>query len=95
MVHFADYIYEVPFEKWQFDGEEWPYYLPGRRNGQWDYICVNERHLDRAQFEQFKTTYYKLEGWDPSTGWPTRETLESLELAEVAAVLAKNAKLGA
>lgn len=90
VVHFANYIYEVPFEKVEMD-----YYLPGRRNGEWDYICVNDRHLDRAQFEEFKTTYYKLEGWDPSTGWPTRETLESLELADVADTLAKNAKLGA
>jgi aldehyde:ferredoxin oxidoreductase len=87
MVHFADYIYEVPFEKVEMD-----YYLPGRRNGEWDYICVNDRHLDRAKFEEFKTTYYKLEGWDPSTGWPTRKTLESLGLTNVADTLEENGK---
>ncbi len=99
IVHFADYIYSVPFEKKldaditeKVDGIKGNYYLPGRRNGEWDYICVNDRHLDRAKFEQFKTTYYKLEGWDPSTGWPTRKTLESLGLADVADTLAKNGK---
>ena len=96
MVHFAEYIYEAPFEKWRTDeGEEQGYYLPARQNGEWDYICVNDRHLDRAQFEEFKTTFYKLEGWDPSTGWPTRETLESLELADVADELEKKGRLGA
>lgn len=93
MVHFAEYIYEVPFEKGQ-PVPETSYYLPGRQNGEWDYVCVNDRHLDRAKFEEFKTTYYKLEGWDPSTGWPTRDTLESLGLAYVADTLAKNGKLG-
>jgi aldehyde:ferredoxin oxidoreductase len=102
MVHFADYIYEAPFEKTEgslyLQGkyyQTWGYYLPGRRDGVWDYICVNDRHLDKAKFEEFKTTYYKLEGWDPSTGWPTREALESLELAGVADTLEKNNKLGA
>jgi len=103
MVHFADYIYGVPFEfiderlyiKGKYYQTGGHYYLPGRRNGQWDYICVNDRCLDKGKFDEFKTTYYKLEGWDPSTGWPTRETLESLELAEVADALAENAKLGA
>jgi len=89
MVHFADYIYEVPFEKVDMD-----YYLPGRRNGEWDYICVNDRHLEKAKFEEFKTTYYNLEGWDPLTGWPTRNTLESLGLTDVADTLASYNKLG-
>ncbi|UCC96434.1 MAG: hypothetical protein JSW66_11385 [Phycisphaerales bacterium] len=102
MVHFADYIYGAPFEKTEESlyvrgkyYQTWGYYLPGRRDGEWDYICVNDRHLDKAKFEEFKTTYYKLEGWDPSTGWATRETLESLELAGVADTLAQNGKLGA
>ena len=90
IVHFADYIYKVPFEKVDMD-----YYLPGRRNGEWDYICVNDRHLEKAKFEEFKTTYYRLEGWDPSTGWPTRRTLEILRLTDIADVLANYNKLGA
>ena len=103
MVHFSDYIYSVPFEriderlyiKGKYYQTEGYYYLPGRRNGEWDYICVNDRHLDKAKFEEFKTTYYKLEGWDPSTGWPKRKTLESLGLTDVADTLAMNGKLGA
>ena len=91
MVRFADYIYEVPFRPRSIPS----YYLPGRRNGQWDYVRVDGRRLDRDKVDQFKTTYYELEEWDPSTGWPTRETLESLELTNVADTLAKNAKLGA
>jgi aldehyde:ferredoxin oxidoreductase len=92
ITHFADYVYELPFGGMGEDGL--PYYLPGRHNGKWDYICVNDRHLDRKQFEEFKTTYYKLEGWDTSTGWPKRDTLESLGLNEVADSLAKNNTLG-
>jgi len=36
------------------------------------------------KFEDFKTKFYELEGWDVKTGWPTRETLESLDLDYVA-----------
>jgi aldehyde:ferredoxin oxidoreductase len=90
MVHFADHIYKVPYT-----GLDYPsYYLPGRRDGEWDYIRVNDRHLDRARFEEFKTEYYTLEGWDVSSGWPTRETLESLDLAHVADTLIASDRLG-
>jgi aldehyde:ferredoxin oxidoreductase len=90
MVHFADHIYEIPYR-----GLDYPsYHLPGRRNGEWDYICVNDRHLDRAKFEEFKTDYYEPEGWDSRSGWPKRETLESLDLADVADTLGTNGKLG-
>ena len=89
MVHFADYIYTEPFK-----GMGNMYYLPGRKNGKWDYIRVNDRHLDRDKFEEFKTKYYKFEGWDHRTGWPKRDTLESLGLNHVAEVLTAKAKLG-
>jgi len=89
MVHFADYIYEQPFKP------NWPSaWLPGRKDGKWEYIRVDGRHLDRDKFEEFKTRYYKLEGWDTKTGWPRKETLELLGLSQVADALAKNAKLG-
>jgi aldehyde:ferredoxin oxidoreductase len=91
MVHFAEYIYQIQYH----DKKIKSYYLPGRIGGKWDYICVNDRHLEKAKYEEFKTTYYNLEGWDPSTGWPTRKTLESLELKEVADTLASYNKLGA
>jgi len=90
MVHFADHIYEIPYS-----GLDYPsYHLPGRRDGEWDYIRVNDRHLDRDKFEEFKSEYYALEGWDVSSGWPTRETLEGLGLGHVADELETEGKLG-
>ena len=64
------------------------------KNGQWEYDLVGTRSLDRAQFEEFKTRYYELEGWDPETGWPTRSTLESLGLGNVADELEQEGRLG-
>ena len=83
MVHFSDYIYEVPFSEARYGA----YYLPGKRNGEWEYLKVNGRQLDRAKFEAFKTSYYKIEGWDTATGWPTQETLNALGLPHVAEAL--------
>jgi len=92
MVHFSDYIYHVPYTGW---GNHAMYYLPGTEKGRWDYIRVNGRHLDKAKFEDFKTTFYRLEGWDTSSGWPKRETLDAMGLNPVAHELEKDKKLGA
>ena len=43
--------------------------------------------LDPAKFEEMKSQYYVLRGWDPRTGVPTRETLSGLGLDDVAAAL--------
>jgi aldehyde:ferredoxin oxidoreductase len=91
MVHFADYIYEVPYSR---DIPFPSYHLPGRKDGKWDYVRVDDRHLDKSEFEAFKTRYYELEGWDTRNGWPKKDTLESLGLTEVADALASNAKSG-
>jgi aldehyde:ferredoxin oxidoreductase len=90
MVHFSDYIYRVPFTG---VGRYAMYYLPGREKGKWDYIRVNGRCLDKAKFEEFKTRFYNLEGWDSRSGWPKRRTLESLGLKFVADELEKKGKL--
>jgi aldehyde:ferredoxin oxidoreductase len=37
--------------------------------------------------------YYDLHGWDKKTSWPFKETLESLELEEVARELASLRKI--
>jgi len=92
MVHFSDYIYHVPYTG---SGNFARYYLPGREGGEWKYIRVNGRCLDKGKFEEFKTRFYNLEGWDTRTGWPNRRTLESLGLKSVADELEKNKKLGA
>jgi aldehyde:ferredoxin oxidoreductase len=48
--------------------------------------------VDRAKLEEMKTEYYALEGWDPTTGIPTQETLERLGLNDVAESLKKETK---
>ena len=91
MVHFADYIYNK-----EYTGSLFPrHYVPGRnQTGKWQYINVIGRHLDKEKFEEFKTRYYNVEGWDPQNGYPTRELLESIGLDFVADELEKDQKLG-
>ena len=69
--------------------------MPGiDENGKWDYIHIGGRKLDRDKFEDWKTLYYKQEGWDPESGYPTRKTLEDLGLGYVADTLASQNRLG-
>jgi len=44
---------------------------------------------DRSHMEAMKDRYYKLRGWDPTTGVPARATLESFDLKDVADILDK------
>ncbi len=39
--------------------------------------------LDREQFRPVLDEFYSLHGWDPATGWPTKERLEALGLKGV------------
>jgi len=77
-----------------------PPLLPGAapqavyKNGQWASVAQANMYLDKAGVEQWKTHYYKFEGWDVETGWPTRNTLEELGLRKVADTLQKAGKLG-
>ena len=92
MVHFADYYYN---KNGGGTGGDLPNeYLPGLENGVWDYFGYSRRKFDKAKFEEFKTIFYKLQGWDPASGWPTRKTLESLQLTHVAKELEAGGKLG-
>ncbi len=86
MVRFADYIYTKPYEP--------RCYMPGVRNGRWEYLEIEDRCLDRGAFEKWKTRFYELEGWDPETGWPRRATLEALGLGHVASELDDKGRLG-
>jgi aldehyde:ferredoxin oxidoreductase len=92
MVHFAPYVYETRFEK----GELFPFYMWPCRDarGQWEYTDVMGRKLDKQKFEEFKTIFYRLEGWDVESGWPTRKLLEGLGLAVVADTLEQAGRLG-
>jgi len=98
MVHFTDYIYTEPYGGFTTDftgqGVELPYYMPGTENGEWKYISMTGRSIDRDRFEEWKTKYYALEGWNTDTGWPTKKTLESQGLAHVAAELEQQGKIG-
>jgi len=86
MVHFADYIYQVPYNG--------PSLMTSRKDGAWEYISLSGRCIDKGHFEEFKTRFYQLEGWNPETGYPTRSTLQSLNLGNVADELEHHGKLG-
>ena len=68
--------------------------MPAFENGEWNYKSVAGRTLDREKVEDWKTKFFALEGWDTKTGWPTRKTLEELDLGDVADELEKAGKLG-
>ncbi len=89
MVHFADYIYNLPYTGTAK--------VIGRESGAWKIIPVDatsRRYLEKDKFEAFKTLYYQLEGWDTATGYPTRTSLETLGLGYVADELEAKGKLG-
>ncbi len=90
MVHFADIIYNRG-APWDADGKP---YMPGIENGQWDYHDYGKRSLDRTKFDEFKTRFYKLQGWDPDTGYPKRSTLQEIGLGYVADELEKKGSWG-
>jgi aldehyde:ferredoxin oxidoreductase len=87
MVKFADYIYDIP------GGNKEKNYLM-KINGAWTATSIEPRIMDRQNFEEFKTVFYQLQGWDPATGYPTRATLETLGMGYVADELQKNGRLG-
>lgn len=88
-------------DEWQFrtgapaehSTYEIPYIMTVFENGEWSYKNVWGRMLDHAKYEDFKTRYYKFEGWNPETGAPTRETLEKHGLGKVADALAAAKKI--
>ena len=70
-------------------------HMPGEEEGKWGFYGYSDRTLDRAGFDEFKTRFYELQGWDTSTGYPTRAALEPMGLAYVADELEAHGKLGA
>jgi aldehyde:ferredoxin oxidoreductase len=69
-------------------------YMPGKEDGKWDYHGYSWRKLNRDKFDEFKTRFYNLQGWDESSGYPKRKTLEFLGLGYVADELERNSKIG-
>ncbi|MDD4874108.1 MAG: aldehyde ferredoxin oxidoreductase N-terminal domain-containing protein [Dehalococcoidales bacterium] len=86
IVYYADYLYSVPYEGL--------YPQLTYINGKWDFTDVSGKCIDRTKFDEWKTKFYEIEGWDTSTGWPTRATLEGLGLKNVADLLESKGKLG-
>jgi aldehyde:ferredoxin oxidoreductase len=68
---------------------------PVYQDGKWSFEDQGDLYLDKAGVELFKTNFYKLEGWDAKNGWPTRKTLEGLNMKKVADLMASRGKLGA
>jgi aldehyde:ferredoxin oxidoreductase len=82
---FPDYIYDAPSR-----GNIMPMYI----DGQWKYDAGRGRKIDRDKFEDWKTRFYKFEGYNPENGYPTRKTLEKMGLKKVADTLKSRGKLG-
>jgi aldehyde:ferredoxin oxidoreductase len=76
-----DYLHDEPLESVFFNPD---CIVPGK-NG----AIVSRRgvRIDRADFENLKSEYYALRGWDTATGRLTEKRLRELELADVAADL--------
>ena len=94
MEKFPEYMYIVDaVGTSHVPGKPPAYYMPTKENGKWDYRNVVPRHLDKNKVEDWKTLFYKQEGWDTKTGWQTRATLEALGLKNVADELGDMGKL--
>ncbi|MFH1243310.1 MAG: aldehyde ferredoxin oxidoreductase N-terminal domain-containing protein [Pseudomonadota bacterium] len=52
-------------------------------------VSVKGNVLDRKKFEEMRDEFYELRGWDPRTGLQRVETLERLDLSDVALDLRK------
>ena len=91
MVHFAENVYE---EQPLMPLDVADAHLPGKEDGKWGYFGYSYRTLSKSGFDDFKTGFYELQGWDTDTGYPTRKTLESLGLGYVADELEQNGVLG-
>jgi aldehyde:ferredoxin oxidoreductase len=68
---------------------------PVYQDGKWSSENQTDMYLDKEGVEFFKTNFYKVEGWDVKNGWPTRKTLEELNMKKVADFMASKGKLGA
>lgn len=91
MVKFAPFMFTV-------GGRGYNGAYPIYENGTWrseNLAAAEEKMvLDEQGVEDWKDHFYELEGWDNNSGWPTRNTLEALDLGFVADELDAAGKLG-
>ncbi len=71
-----------------------PNAVPVYKKGKWAFETMPDAYLDKDGFDTAMTHYYELEGWDTENAWPTRETLEELDLGNLADTLDSAGKLG-
>jgi aldehyde:ferredoxin oxidoreductase len=76
-----DYLHDEPLEGVFFNPE---CIVPGK-NG--EIVSRKGARVDRADFENLKSEYYTLRGWDVPSGLPTEKKLKELGLADIAADL--------
>lgn len=79
----ADFHFTVPQREDMMNPKG---YAPGKDG---EIIIKKGAVLDRAKFEEMKSEYYQLRGWDATTGLQTKTKLEELNLADVAFELEK------
>jgi aldehyde:ferredoxin oxidoreductase len=76
---FAGYVYDVPSTR--------PHIMPVYDGHSWSFSGNVGRVLSRQGVEEWKTSFFEMEGWDTGSGWPARETLEELGMDGVADAL--------
>ena len=69
-------------ERTVFDGKEW------------DWKNCRELYFSDAGIEAMKGHMYAIQGWNPDSGYPTRKSLEEVDLKNVADYLQSKQKLG-
>ena len=87
-----DYPPDICFnDPLQFDNQNPDCLMPGKDG---EIISRKGAVLDRKEFERMRDVYYALREWDLKTGFQTRQSLEGLDLPEVADDLEKRGLLG-
>ena len=89
MENFTGYYYKPGASYCGFSTE-----LPIYDGAKWEWSNCRELYLEDKGVEQWKSYFYKAEGWDPKTGYPRRKTLEDLNMKHVADALEAANRLG-
>jgi aldehyde:ferredoxin oxidoreductase len=82
-----DAFYEIPIESARFNPD---CLVPGKTG---EPFSRKGAVVEMDKFEDMKSEYYELRGWDVASGLPTMAKLQELELADVASDLAKRGLL--
>jgi len=83
-----DYLHEEPLQNVFFNPD---CIVPGR-NG--EIVSRKGKKIEREDFENLKSEYYELRGWDVESGLPTESKFQELELGDVAGDLKARGLLG-